>query len=463
MKKLKPFYPILLVAFPILSFFGHNMDETPAIDLALPLIVAIAGVLGILLLLRLFSKSHNKIALILSLFITLLFSYGYVRDAIFTGAKTTLMPNAILLSVWLAIFIAGAFLVIKAHRDFAVLTKFLCIAVAILVVISLGSIGIGGLNLEHKDINEEYDSLELSCIDNSPDIYYIIFDMYAGEDALAELFGYDNSEFLSSLSSRGFYVGSESCSNYRTSYLSLSSSLNMDYIEPDNQLALIDLIKDSEVSRLLKSAGYQYIYVTGGVPLSGMERYADVYSYSGVFGIRVTAFTQGLCDTTMLSPLARVLGGLYGANSILYAFGILSEIPDIEGPTFVYCHILCPHPPWFFESGGARAFNPFGPGQDEMIQEGYIGNLIFVNEEIEKLVDVLLSKSGIPPIIILQGDHGLWWVEECSQHYPILNAYYLPGGGEQLLYESISPVNSFRVIFNHYFGADYELLEDRLE
>ena len=462
MKKLKSFYPVLLVAFPILSFFGHNMDETPAADLVLPLIVAIAGVLGILLLLRLFSKSHNKIALILSLFITLFFSYGYVRDAIFAGAKTNLKPNAILLSVWLAIFIAGAFLVIKAHRDFTVLTKFLCIATAVLVVIALGGIGVGSLSLEHKDIDEHDDILELSSVVN-PDIYYIVLDMYAGEDALARLFGFDNSEFLGDLSDRGFYVGSQSCSNYRTSYLSLSSSLNMDFIEPDNQLALLDLIKDSDVSKLLKSAGYQYIYVTGGVPLNGMERYADVYSYSGVFGIRVTAFTQGLCDTTMLSPLARVLGGLYGANSVEYAFDALSEIPDIEGPTFVYSHILCPHPPWFFESGGARVLNPFGPGQDEMVQEGYIGNLIFVNEEIEKLVDEILSKSDILPIIILQGDHGLWWVEEYSQHYQILNAYYLPGGGEQLLYESISPVNSFRVIFNHYFGMDYELLEDRLE
>ena len=45
--------------------------------------------------------------------------------------------------------------------------------------------------------------------------------------------------------------------------------------------------------------------------------------------------------------------------------------------------------------------------------------------------------------------------------FGILNAYYLPNGGNDLLYESISPVNSFRVIFNSYFGANYEILEDR--
>ena len=42
----------------------------------------------------------------------------------------------------------------------------------------------------------------------------------------------------------------------------------------------------------------------------------------------------------------------------------------------------------------------------------------------------------------------------------ILNAYYLPDGGEQLLYDSISPVNTFRLIFQYYFNEDIELIED---
>jgi len=45
--------------------------------------------------------------------------------------------------------------------------------------------------------------------------------------------------------------------------------------------------------------------------------------------------------------------------------------------------------------------------------------------------------------------------------FGILNAYHLPGDGNSQLYDSISPVNTFRVIFNQYFGADLKLLEDR--
>ncbi len=67
-----------------------------------------------------------------------------------------------------------------------------------------------------------------------------------------------------------------------------------------------------------------------------------------------------------------------------------------------------------------------------------------------------LEKSTTPPIIIIQGDHGFW----TGTNLPILNAYYLPGDAADALYPTISPVNSFRLIFDHYFGTDLGLLED---
>jgi hypothetical protein len=42
----------------------------------------------------------------------------------------------------------------------------------------------------------------------------------------------------------------------------------------------------------------------------------------------------------------------------------------------------------------------------------------------------------------------------------ILNAYYLPRGGNEVLYPDVSPVNTFRLIFNRYFDAGLPLLDD---
>jgi hypothetical protein len=42
----------------------------------------------------------------------------------------------------------------------------------------------------------------------------------------------------------------------------------------------------------------------------------------------------------------------------------------------------------------------------------------------------------------------------------ILNAYYFPDGEYDALYPSISPVNSFRIVLNHFFNQDYDILPD---
>jgi hypothetical protein len=54
------------------------------------------------------------------------------------------------------------------------------------------------------------------------------------------------------------------------------------------------------------------------------------------------------------------------------------------------------------------------------------------------------------------GDHGL----RSDNRYKILNAYYLPEDGSQNLYSAITPVNSFRLIFDTYFGSNYGLTHD---
>ncbi|HUG33188.1 MAG TPA: hypothetical protein VMJ90_00355, partial [Anaerolineales bacterium] len=42
----------------------------------------------------------------------------------------------------------------------------------------------------------------------------------------------------------------------------------------------------------------------------------------------------------------------------------------------------------------------------------------------------------------------------------ILNTYYVNEAAKKDLYPVITPVNTFHVIFNNYFGTSYPLLED---
>ena len=85
---------------------------------------------------------------------------------------------------------------------------------------------------------------------------------------------------------------------------------------------------------------------------------------------------------------------------------------------------------------------------------------MYLNTRLLEFIDHALAESGGNVIIIIQGDHGAPETLHKSRRLAILNAYYLPKGGNQKLYPSISPVNTFRIVFNTYFGTELDLLPD---
>jgi hypothetical protein len=158
----------------------------------------------------------------------------------------------------------------------------------------------------------------------------------------------------------------------------------------------------------------------------------------------------------------------------------LQEAPVLEGDYFVYAHIIAPHPPFVFDERGtvishAEPFTLHDANyyMREHSQKNYIAGyrkqIQYVNALVLETVDAILAHSTTPPIIIIQGDHGpgahLHWgsLEQTipAERFSILNAYYFPDQDYTRLYPSISPVNSFRVLFDQFFGANYALLPDR--
>ena len=93
-------------------------------------------------------------------------------------------------------------------------------------------------------------------------------------------------------------------------------------------------------------------------------------------------------------------------------------------------------------------------------REKYIEQLKFTTVRIEAVIDKII-RSDSSAIIILQSDHGEWNVDTLpqlhdytndtsfiSQRMPILNAYRVPIAIREVLYDSISPVNSFRIVLD---------------
>jgi len=330
-----------------------------------------------------------------------------------------------------------------------------------------------------------------------PDVYYIILDAYGRADILQEFYNYDNSELVEGLRARGFYVADQSDSNYIQTMLSLTSSLNMDYLQTlitegkvtENRYELIDALQHSEVRNFLAGQGYRMV--------SFRNEYKAVVPDAEVFyddtgsgmAAPVTAFESIVLDHT----LARVLqawkpfnDALIGmpyrmhAETIVSTFEHLKETSALDGDYFVYAHVIAPHPPFVFDSQGnfIEHYEPFTLNDaNYFIKDhsrggyiaGYRKQIQYVNALLLESVDAILAQSSTPPIIVIQGDHGPgaylhWGALESTvpaERFGILDAYYFPDQQYGMLYSGISPVNSFRVVLNQYFGGQYELLPDR--
>jgi hypothetical protein len=152
---------------------------------------------------------------------------------------------------------------------------------------------------------------------------------------------------------------------------------------------------------------------------------------------------------------------------VMYSLEQLQQIPtEYPSPKFTYAHIIFPHPPFVVDEHGTPLVN--APA-DEI--EGYADHIAYLDQRLLEIIDRILENSDPPPVIILQGDHGatIAYQErgiDPAQRLGILNAYYLPSqpdghDPQELLHPAISPVNTFRLIFDSYFNASYSLLADR--
>lgn len=316
---------------------------------------------------------------------------------------------------------------------------------------------------------------------HAPDIYYIILDGYGRADMLQDIHGFDNSSFITALEERGFVIPSESQSNYARTLLSLSSSLNMQYLDnapsagnnPTLWWPLKDDLQHSEVRRTLESQGYKTIFLANNADYSNIR---DGDYYEAPFPIQLDIFSALFLYQTNFKPLAEmdelgIANFSYATHRqiILYAFERLPEVAQIEGPKYVFAHIVAPHPPYVFDRDG----NPVEPDYPFSLSieshAGYVEQLQFINQATLDMVDGILANSKSPPIIIIQGDHGPGTMtnhdslkDTCLyERFSILNAYYLPGVDPASVPADISPVNSFRFLFNTYFDGTLEILPNR--
>lgn len=493
------FAPWLLSIQPVLHLFAINVAELSFSEILRPLAVSLLFGLMVLGVAFLFLREGRRASLVASLFLVLFFLFG--DGATWISKEVGFGParaNLVTLAVVAIMMMSWIWLIQRRIRDITSVNLYfnlLAILFFLNTGIRLGSYLLeNGLSLAPKQSAQE---VVVEYADPRPDIYYIILDGYGRQDILQELYEFDNSSFLNELATRGFYVAQESSSNYIQTMLSLSSSLNMDYLQTlkangaklEKRGDLINLVESSKVRDALAQRGYKLISFHNEYKATISS--ADIYyaDLQSDLAYPVTALESILIDNSMARVLSQVpvlnralVDMPYETHrrNILFTFTKLKEVPSLEGNYFVYAHIIAPHPPFVFDEEGEvvpqdRPFtlNDANYYIRDSSQKNYIAGyrrqIQYVNTLVLETVDAILKRETIPPLIILQGDHGpgayLHWgsLENTlpAERFGILSAYYFPNQDYTRLYPAISPVNSFRVLFNQFLKADYALLPDR--
>lgn len=471
-------HPFLVAVYPVLALVAHNIEATDPRSVLRPLVLSL--VLSALLFISFQRLLHNRhqAAVAVSLSLGFFFSYGHIYNAI-EGADmlgAVIGRHRYLFPVFVLLFLIGLVLVVRRRTAWYAYTRPLnAIALFLLLfpIVQIALYGVRAYAVAASGSEKMPAGADLTApaTEPLPDIYYIILDGYARDDILAKNYQVDNRPFLRHLEGLGFFIAWCSQSNYAQTQLSLASSLNYDYLEalgenyqPGNEsrVGLADLIQTSRVRSALEGLGYQVVAFETGYEATQLDD-AEVFLSAHVdYGIN--DFENLLIRTTVGRVLSEGVAFLnlppdWAARDqahrerVLFAFEQLNQVPSIPGPKFVFAHIISPHWPHVFGPDG----EPVHENADSV--SGYRNQVLFVNSQIGPILEQIITDSERPPIIIVQGDHGSV-IESPKQRMRILNAYYLPEEGNLHLYENVSPVNTFRVVFNQYFGAEMPILED---
>lgn len=492
MNKYPIIYPILFALNPILLPLSANISDI-SINEAFPLIIILPIIaISLMALGKKVLKDPNRSGYITFILFIWFFHYNNFKDIIISYLESGTPPNIhlILFPIWTILFIfLISHIIWRRISNPNRLTLLLNLAIGTIVLFSIVRIGIDLIpRYRHpsyitKNIFNDIDHSP----DKLPDIYYIILDGYANNQILDEIYKYDNSEFINNLKKFGFQIAGGSTSNYMQTAISLASSLNFEYLTelpttaPDRG-QLIGLIKNSRTRHFLEKYGYQIIAFSTPYLATDITN-ADIYLKSQE-NQKIRNNIQSLMLINSIAIIAienkwisiPIMRFKEQQINIDFTINNIPETTNIRGPKFVFAHIIAPHPPFIFDHNG-----PINPDQYYILMDGnkfniptqeyfhgYTQQISFINSLIIEAIENLLKNAENRPIIIIQADHGpgayLNFDDESRtchrERFSILNAYFLPDSNI-IIPQDITPVNSFRIIFNNYFDQNLPILDNK--
>ena len=492
------FYPFLFAIFPIIYLYSINFVETPLFDVILPILISLSGTFVLLIITRLILKTWIKAGLVISLLLILSFSYGHLYELINTSIMNEfeIGRHRYLMIEFFAIFIIGTIIIIRTKiktNNSTIILNSIAITLIVITIPTFIFSDNSEINLDPEnfitpnnnlfsnsfEISYELENLDQLKSPEKPDIYYILLDGYGGTMRMNEDLNFDNYEFLLNLNNKGFFAPDNSNSNYPSSLWSIASTFSMNYL-PSSETTqsnieyrnlLTQILKNNEVMRNLDYLDYEIINFQPNGFITQSYQFTD-QAFCQQEESSQSKFAKTLLRTTILSYLNNQFLLNADRASILCGFSEIAFLGEKnDKPIFGVMHLRLPHPPYVFGANGEHVI-----GEKVQTEEGsfvneekYVDTIKFANKKTMEMIDIILKHNN-NSIIIIQSDHGYdFGINyenpsdlQLKQRFSNLNAIYLPNSNDGIFYEGITSVNVFRIIFNEYFDASYDVLDDKM-
>jgi hypothetical protein len=463
-------YPFLFSISPALFLYSRNLNEVefsqtvPALMFSLLISLLLWGIARLVF-------SDRARAGIASLFLLVIFfSYGRIYaqvEFLFDGLGIGWFSHPLLIFLLLAAGLAAARPIHRSKRDFTVVTPYLNFTAVCLLLFNILPLTAHLWRSRPVTLRTVPERLTAAWrVRSCPDVYFILLDEYAPGAVMKDLYQWDNSDFEIALEKRGFVISRESRTRYCSTESCLASILNMRYLTAGENP--YSLIQESRVASLFKELGYK-IYIFPLVEKASFRNADGVFTYRDPW---YNPFNFAFAESSLLRTVYDWIlqsedSGRYFRESIRFIFDKLPVLAHQKGPKFVYCHIMCPHAPFVFDSNGG----PVEPRNFFNLKDRrhYLNQYRFVNQRVLETVDSL--RRNLPdPVIIIQSDHGQRGRALQGYQMPVgkswqrtFSSFHLPDAPATVLIPAISPGDTFRIVFNTYFGAEFPLLSDRTD
>lgn len=480
-----PLLTLLAFCWPFLNFLDVNKTMLRApqvVDVLMYLGLCLSGVLvfwAVLYALRMRPKIRLALDAAFAVSIALFFSFPIIMSLIANGLAAVNITNGgfpVYGVILLLAFILAAWGGTKGStRSFALVFFLIASAVP----------GVRYLTYEAQqalsDLSADPTNREMveTRFETSPDVYFLIMDKYPRSDFLQRYFDHDNSAFLADLRARGFIINEDFHANYPSTFLSLASTLDMEYgATPettfDNRDPFIAaIVGNGLVQNTFRSAGYKIAHGSYKVTAGGCQGNEDFCLDNGL----AAGFGEIEYGLLSLTPIAAILGRIQ-------FFGLLPQTLDqyiervgnvpVDQSVFYFIHSNPPHPPFYMTDqcidGPISAIE--ATESDPSMKRAFGISVDCSSRGAIEFIDYVLSRDP-EALIILQSDHGsgstvdwsspasTWSQEQVDERLASLSAIRAPQGCEDSVRRLNSSVNTFRVVIACLEGHEPILLEDR--